>query len=405
MAAPSNRFEKHSRTALVVLWALTLVAGVALLEWVLSPGGGRHRASGLSPGPAPARHLVLREWRRDTDYEFLPSEARKRYAEGGLPKTYQLATDSEGFIAPARRHPRPDVSIVFLGGSTTECAFVLPENRFPHLTARKLEDALGLKVNGINAGISGNNSMHSLVLLLGKVIPLQPDFVVLMEAVNDIGVLSAHGSYWLKEGSLRLIESERRSVGEAGRMLAQSLVPYTSEFLQDARRSARGLFRVGQALAGAEAKAQTKGSAGSELESRKAAARAYESSLKSFVRIASAWGVTPVLMTQVNASPRSEAERGDTFLSRERLAGVVRRPEDFASVHDHFNAIVREVARSEGAVLIDLARARDWAFGDVYDAVHFTDRGSQQVAEIIAAALQDQVATRAKAAARPGTRP
>jgi lysophospholipase L1-like esterase len=374
---------------------------VALLEWALSPGGGRYRASGLNPGPAPARHLVLREWRRDTDHEFLPTEARKHYAEGGLPKTYQLATDSEGFITPARRHRRPDISIVFLGGSTTECAFVLPENRFPHLTARKLEDALSLKVNGINAGLSGNNSMHALVLLLGKVIPLQPDFVVLMEAVNDIGVLSAHHSYWVKEGSLRLIENERRSVGDAGRMLTQSLVPYTSQFLQDARRSARGLLRIGQA----HAEAKAKGDAGSEIQSRKAAARAYESSLKSFARTASAWGITPVLMTQVNVAPRSEAERGDTFLNRERLAGVVQRPEDFATVHEHFNAIAREVARSEGAVLIDLARARNWAFGDVYDAVHFTDRGSQQVAEIIAAALKDQVAARAKASPQPGSRP
>ncbi len=83
----------------------------------------------------------------------------------------------------------------------------------------------------------------------------------------------------------------------------------------------------------------------------------------------------------------------------------MQRPEEFASVHDHFNAIVREVARSEGAVLIDLAGARNWAFGDVYDAVHFTDRGSQQVAEIIAAALKDQVAAKAKASAKPGTRP
>ena len=115
MAAPSNRFEKHARKALAVLWVSTLVAGVALLEWVLSPGSGRDRASGLNPGPAPARHLVLREWRRNTDYQFLPTEARKHYAERWLPKTYQLATDSEGFIEPARRHQRPDVSIVFLG--------------------------------------------------------------------------------------------------------------------------------------------------------------------------------------------------------------------------------------------------------------------------------------------------
>ncbi len=401
MAARTNRFEKHARKALIVLWAVTLVAGVALLEWALSPGGGRYRASGLNPGPGPARHLVLREWRRNTDYQFLPTEARKRYAQGGLPKTYRIATDAEGFIEPARRHAKPDVSIVFLGGSTTECAFVLPENRFPHLAARQLEEALGLKVNGINAGLSGNNSMHALILLLGKVIPLQPDFVVLMEAANDVGTLSAHGTYWVKEGSLRLVEGEKQSVSEAGRVLVRSLIPYTSEFLQETVKSVRGFFRIRPAHAATGAK----GDAGNPLERQKAMAHAYESSLKSFVRLASAWGITPVLVTQVNVQPRSEVERRDIFINRERLAGVVQRPEEFATVHDHFNAIVREVAKSEGALLIDLAAARPWSFGDVYDAVHFTDHGSQQVAEIIAAALKDHVAAKAKASANPGKQP
>jgi lysophospholipase L1-like esterase len=391
MAAPINRFEKHARTALILLWGLTLIAGVALLEWALSPGGGRYRATGLNPGPGPARHLVLREWRRNTDYQFLPTEARKRYAQGGLPKTYRIATDAEGFIEPARRHAKPDVSIVFLGGSTTECAFVLPENRFPHLAARKLEEALGLKVNGINAGLSGNNSMHALTLLLGKVIPLQPDFVVLMEAANDVGTLSAHGSYWVKEGSLRMVEGEKQSVGEAGRVFVRALIPYTSEFLQEAAKSVRRIFRSRPAHA-----AEAKGNAAGALERQKAMARDYESSLKSFVRLASAWGITPVLVTQVNVQPRSEAERRDIFINRERLAGVVQRPEEFANVHEHFNAIVREVAKAEGALLIDLAAARTWAFGDVYDAVHFTDSGSQHVADIIAAALKDRVAAGAK---------
>ena len=142
-----------------------------------------------------------------------------------------MATDSEGFIEPARRHKQPDLNIVFLGGSTTECMYVAPDNRFPHLTAVKLEQALGLKINGINAGFSGNNSMHSLLLLLGKVVPLRPDYVVLMHGVDDIGALSSNGTYWIKSGSLRLFEEERLSVEDAGKVLVKTLIPYSSEQL------------------------------------------------------------------------------------------------------------------------------------------------------------------------------
>jgi len=44
-----------------------------------------------------------------------------------------------------------------------------------------------------------------------------------------------------------------------------------------------------------------------------------------------------------------------------------------------------------------LARARSWRFGDVYDAVHFTDEGSKQVAEIVAGALKEQIGLKRKA--------
>jgi hypothetical protein len=238
---------------------------------------------------------------------------------------------------------------------------------------------------------------------LGKVVPQRPDFVVLMEAANDVGTLSAHGTYWAADSSLRLIESDRQGVAEAGRLLARSLIPYTSEFLQEAAKAVRGIFRSRPAHA--QPAPDARAASGLARERAEAMARDYESSLRSFVRVAAAWGITPVLMTQVNVRPASEAEQRDVFINRERLAGVVKGPEDFLSAHDRFNAVVRQVAASEGAVLVDLAAARPWAFGDVYDAVHFTDRGSALVADIVAAVLKDRVAARAASTARPAPKP
>ena len=45
MPPPPNRFDKHARKVLAVVWVVTLIAGVALLEWMLTPGGARHRSS------------------------------------------------------------------------------------------------------------------------------------------------------------------------------------------------------------------------------------------------------------------------------------------------------------------------------------------------------------------------
>jgi lysophospholipase L1-like esterase len=386
MEAQSSRSKKF----LVAIWVLAAIGGVALFEWDATPRSGRYKSGGQSSGPGPARYLVMREWKRNTDYQFSPSAERRRHPDGGLQETYPMATDKEGFIEPARRHQQPDLNIVFLGGSTTECMYVAPDNRFPLLTALKLEQALDLKINGINAGMSGNNSMHSLLLLLGKVVPLRPDFVVLMHGINDIGALSSNGTYWIKSDSLRLFEEERLSVEYAGKILVRALIPYTTVQLQHGYKSVLELFRIRRAQAQTPAPAEAP-------DRRAEMGRDFESSLRSFVRVATAWGITPVLMTQVYVEPTSAAERSSAFVNREQLAGAGPRPNDHPSLLDYFNAITREVARSEAIPLIDLARARAWRFGDVYDAVHFTDEGSKQVAEIIATALKEQIGLKRKA--------
>src|SRR5262245_25202207 len=82
-----------SRKVLGAIWVLAAIGGIALFEWDMTPGSGRYKASGQSAGPGPARYLVLREWRRNTDYQFVPSAERKRHTDSGLEETYQLATD------------------------------------------------------------------------------------------------------------------------------------------------------------------------------------------------------------------------------------------------------------------------------------------------------------------------
>ena len=39
-------------------------------------------------------------------------------------KPYVLRVDRQGFIMPSKIHDHPDLTIAFLGGSTTECIYV-----------------------------------------------------------------------------------------------------------------------------------------------------------------------------------------------------------------------------------------------------------------------------------------
>ncbi len=385
MSRPETRFDRHSGKILLAFWLALSGIALATLEWSLTPSNGRYRAYGSASGPGPERRLMMREWEANTDYYFAPTPERRRYANGGIRDVYELSTDAQGFISPALRHEKPHLSIVFMGGSTTECLYVAPENRFPYLSARILETAFGLNINGINAARSGNNSMHSLLLLLGKVLPLHPDYVVLMHAVNDVGTLSS-GTYWSAMGSKRIVDVENASFDRSVRILTNALLPYTSDLVTRAWRPIKQVFRGGAAKA-----------AGSDRAARKQMGTEFARVLRSFVRVARVWGIKPVLMTQVNVSPRTEGEQSSGFLARERLGNAGPSATDPATVHEYFNEIIREIARDENVLLIDLARAHAWHFGDVYDGIHFTDEGSIKVARVIADALRDGISARLSA--------
>ena len=68
----------------------------------------------------------------------------------------------------------------------------------------------------------------------------------------------------------------------------------------------------------------------------------------------------------------------------------------FGSLHAYANAIIRHVAQSDGALLIDLAAARRWTLEDVYDGVHFTTVGAKHVAGVIADGLASHIARDAR---------
>ena len=57
----------------------------------------------------------------------------------------------------------------------------------------------GARINSYNGGMSGNNSLNVIDLLINKVIPLKPDVVVFMENINDLSTLLYEGTYWSKQ--------------------------------------------------------------------------------------------------------------------------------------------------------------------------------------------------------------
>ena len=185
--------------------ALVLIAGgfsVAVCELLLS------LVPGLDSDYYPSRYIRLRERAPSREMFWRASDAVLDYEDGLETTEFRLATDAEGFVLPSVACPDPEQVLVFLGGSTTECANVQETNRFPYVVSQHL-NRNGCRVRTYNGAAIGNHSMHSLNILLNKVLPLKPDFVVLMHNVNDLGILLVSGGYHSDHPSRSLIVTER----------------------------------------------------------------------------------------------------------------------------------------------------------------------------------------------------
>lgn len=354
-------FERHPfLTQGVILSVFILILLVATEGFLSFQQGGEARNTSSEK-----RHLVLREWHPLTDYTFKAPPARFSVDEETY-ETYQISTDKKGFIKPSKIHDHADLNIVFLGGSTTECMFVDPEKRFPYAMGRDLEESTGLKVNSYNGGRSGNNSMMSLLQLLGKVIPMKPDFVVLMHGVNDIGVLSKPDGYWTEDPVFKLVRQPETGVLPFLLKIRDNTFPLTYRLLKN------GIITLKKSLF-SEAQAATSEDNG----------KIFENSLRTFVQSAKNWQIRPVLMTQAILRDTETEHLEGAYISPEALARGGFSKEDFHSQRDYFNAIVRQVALQEKIPLIDLSGEVLWEKSDFYDDLHFSNKGALKASRYI----------------------
>ncbi|MGE0610905.1 MAG: SGNH/GDSL hydrolase family protein [Hyphomicrobiales bacterium] len=381
---PANRFERHPVLTALVLCGLLVLALLFVTESMLAPDPAKAARPGATVSLHQHRGLIVREWQPNRRHRFGTPSARRTGSDEPVKDWYALDMDPSGFIEPSFIHDRPDLEIAFVGGSTTECLYMEPEERFPYLAGRLIEQRTGLRINSLNAGKSGNTSMHSLIAYLGKIAPLKPRYAVLLNALNDIGVLGSHGTYWNTDRTYGILRERERSAGRLFEDLRAVTFPYTFEVLARGWKALKTLVQRGFAAGAQDAGTPPSGGAGNR---EPAFAAQYEASLRSFVRLVKAWGSAPVLMTQVLVLP-GDAQGHPGLLSREELErGKLDMPELYR-LQLYANVLIREVARQEGALLVDLANARQWRNrADVYDGLHFTAMGSRRVAEIIADAL------------------
>tara|TARA_Y100001934_G_scaffold190048_1_gene224010 strand:+ start:889 stop:2010 length:1122 start_codon:yes stop_codon:yes gene_type:complete len=278
-------------------------------------------------------------------------------------------TDKRGYILPTHRYQNPDRKIVFMGGSTTECIAVKEELRFPVLVSDLLAER-GIKANTLNGARSGNTIKDSVNILLNHVIYDDPDIVVVMHATNDIGKLNAFGSYEYVSPAQPLNSS--KFMGWIKKKL--SAYSYTVGFL----RSRMAILKSSEPAPG-EVEAWSDRFTSDPNIIEKIPIEEYRKHLKAFVHICFDFEIVPILMTQPLSAEKNELTPAWADMSSQQ----------------RFNEVIRQVSKSENAILIDLdkflrEKVNDWnkPMNIFYDGMHITDKGSIVYADYITNKLE-----------------
>jgi lysophospholipase L1-like esterase len=368
----ANWFQRNPKKTLVVVTLVFILAIVYAAEKFLE---FNNRRQGIFL-EAERRYIRLKEYRPGTRLLLAFPRHHLPYTDNVFTKKYRFDIDNNGFIVPSKKYDRPDKVIVFLGGSTTECMFVDQDHRFPYVVGKILEQETGAKINSYNGGMSGNNTLNAIDILINKVIPLKPNVVVYMENINDLSTLLYEKTYWNEHTARSPLETlpKKKLVGK---LLKEIFIPNLNYAYRNLKET---LFRQeGDEFAAARGKKLTIDQAKMRHD--------FAAGLQTLICTCKAWGIVPVLMTQGNRITDHPDPVVAAYIGRYRHdTGISYR--QFKELYDAFNDTIREVGRKNQVMVIDLAREVPPDKKYLYDLVHFNDAGSQLAARLIAAKLK-----------------
>jgi len=374
-------FERHPKKTIFGLVVILMLAAAYGAEKLLAHINRTHNLVLFTD----RRYINLREILPGIDTVDVPTDKTVRESDGLVQKPYRVRTDARGFILPYNRYEKPDLSLIFLGGSTVACIYVEEERRFPYLVGRLLEEKTGKKITSINSGVGGNNSLHSLDILLNKLIPARPDVVVMMHNINDLVTLIYDRTYWSNNPTRSAIVHFSFYKNLTGLKALSTLA--RDMYIPNLHAATRILSKKIFGKKVKDPEDEFAAIRGKQLTVDEADILAeFKMNLNTFINICRARHITPVLMTQFNrykADPDPKVIKAmQGFESDSKIPMA-----EFIKLYARFNDAIREVGQANGVAVIDLAALIPQDQQHLYDVVHLNPRGSRLAARLISERL------------------
>lgn len=294
-------------------------------------------------------------------------------------RTIQFETDRDGYIVPSRIYDTPDLVCAFLGDSSVECVFVDKDKRYPYLVGRGLESYFQMRINSLNAAVSGADTLLMIKVLVNKVFLEHPDIVFFCNVKSELRFLLLEDAdlFWGGENHKEKIiyKDEIYNAGFKARVLEAINILLAG--------NVPGRFKWSGNNDSFKPHRRTK----QECNNRKEKIdEIFKNDLEVFVKLCKSRNVQPILMTQANRYTETGSIK-EYYCNHDME--IVQMPyEDFTAIYHHCNDLVRQIAQEQNVLLIDLDKMIEKKAENLYDAVHYTNIGSERVAQIIVDALR-----------------
>lgn len=324
------------------------------------------------------------EFRLRGDRIVLPVRARYTITNFNHPKLDPVAVhtrNSLGFRGPERPADFASrLSIVTVGGSTTECFLLADGKTWPDVMAAALSPARpDLWVN--NAGLDGHSTFGHLVLLRSVLADLRPTMVLYLAGINDVGRTFPDE----REGAPGQRPPTRWRNWAGHSEVANTLLKLVRIWRARHLNYANAVDRPYDVVSHPRL-VMTDDELDAFAAPHRPLAEAYQARLAVIARESRHAGIEPAFLTQpLLAGDAIDPATGADLATLVDLPG--RNGLADWRVLEMYNDAMRAVAAAEGILLIDLARQLPKDSRLFLDFVHFSNDGARAVGQIVAAEL------------------
>jgi len=324
------------------------------------------------------------------DHIVLPAHQSYTISHPGATKldpVTHVTKNSLGFRGPepprdwARR-----VTILMVGGSTTECLFLSDGKTWTDQFARRVA-AVRPDVWVNNAGLEGHSTFGHLVLLRDFVAALRPSIAVFLVGVNDMSLASpspmdAAVNPQNLSAAHRVLTfvADHSEIGAVG----ENLVRMSRSYRASLGNGEENLTTVSRRIVG--------DADGERLvdEHRSKYLPGFTSRLAQIVEMSRAAGIEPVLMTQPALYGDGVDPTTGVALDTAAVGGITNGHVQWR-VLDMYNDVTRETSARSHVSLVDLARRLPKDSKYFSDWIHYTNEGAVLVGDIVFSHLEPRL--------------